>query len=210
MSSERKIGLGGLDTSRSHRSATVDCRKNGGNVMARSMQVPRTSPARRHAKMIALLLVVGVAIVVVSAMSVAPLHKAAEPKYAETSRQPPGSPYPVAGYTYDADGVTKLPGCSVVLTDVTVGATSPVLTSNANGYYSTSLGDWCSWSLGDVITIHAEKGVMYGENQGVVAGTGLVLHVTLNLEIPEFPFVALPIVGMVGLFVAVRVISRRD
>jgi xanthosine utilization system XapX-like protein len=50
---------------------------------------------------------------------------------------------------------------------------------------------------------------MYGENQGVVAGTGLPLHVTLNLVIPEFPVLALPIVGIVGLFVAVSVVSRR-
>jgi len=104
-----------------------------------------------------------------------------------TGRQPPGSPYPIAGYCYDGDTTTKLAGCSVVVTDVTKGVSSPVLTSSATGYYSTDLGSWAAWSLGDEIKVTATLGDKYGEKTGYVAGTGLALSVRLYGTGPQ-PF----------------------
>ena len=104
---------------------------------------------------------------------------AASAPMSSTGRQPPGSPYPIAGYCYDGDTTTKLAGCSVVVTDVTKGVSSPVLTSSATGYYSTDLGSWAAWSLGDEIKVTATLGDKYGEKTGYVAGTGLALIVRL-------------------------------
>jgi hypothetical protein len=174
------------------------------------MNVRPASPVRRHAKVIGLLLVFGVAIVLVSAMSLAPAAKSKMP--ADIADRPPGTPYSIAGYTYDALGV-KLPSCTVVVTDVTQGLSSPTLTSSATtAFYSTQLQTWCpDWEVGDELKVLATKGIMYGENTSLVGGgAGTVLNVTLNLVIPEFPVVVVPIVGMMGLFVAVSLRSRRD
>lgn len=210
MSEEGKIGMNGLDMSGSHRSATNECRKGGRNVMARSIGVEPARPVRRRAKTIGLLLVFGVAIFVVSAMSLAPAAKSKMP--ADIADRPPGTPYSIAGYTYDALGV-KLPSCTVVVTDVTQGLSSPTLTSSGTtAFYSTQLQTWCpDWEVGDELKVVATKGIMYGENTSLVgSGPGTVINVTLNLEIPEFPVVVVPIVGMMGLFVAMTVIRRRD
>jgi hypothetical protein len=106
---------------------------------------------------------------------------------AMTGKQAP-PPYTIAGYCYDGDTTTKLVGCSVVVTDVTKGVSSPTLTSNANGYYSTNLQSWCpTYSAGDTIKVVADLGAKHGEATGIVSGAALPLNVRLYSTGPQ-PF----------------------
>jgi PKD repeat protein len=105
-----------------------------------------------------------------------------------TTGRPEPPPYTIAGYTYDGDTTTRLADCSVIVTDVTKGLSSPVLISSASGFYSTNLYSWCPiYEVGDTIKVVATKGTLYGEATGIVAGSALALSVRLYGTGPQ-PF----------------------
>jgi len=211
LTNEVKIGLNGIDTSGSYRSTTVnESRKSGRNIMARSMSVRSAGPGRRRAKTIGLLIVFAAAMILVSGIALAPISKdkASQPKDVTTQAPPPGTPYNILGYSYDAGGA-KLPGTTVTITDLDTGDSKVVVTDLTFAAYMVSLPSFAPlWDYGDDIQITGENGVMTGVNASIVAGSKLWLNVTLDVVIPEFPMVIVPVTGMLGLMAVVSLRRR--
>ncbi len=79
-----------------------------------------------------------------------------------SSKAPPGTPHPVFGYTYAADGVTIVPGCAVTIINVN---TSEMLTttSSIDGIYSVDLSELqLGWSVGNILEVTATNGGLVG------------------------------------------------
>jgi hypothetical protein len=96
---------------------------------------------------------------------------------------PPGTPYPVGGYTYAADGVTKLLGCSVIVKNNSTGYSWTTSSSTTSGFYAVVIYA----TAGDVIYVQAVLDDLYGDAEAVAAGTSLQVNVTLEGEAPPEP-----------------------
>jgi len=211
MDNKGKIGLNGLDTSGGSCSRNMSTSLAVGFCIdhAKGVSRPRSPGSaflsRRLAKTIGLLLVFVAAIVIVSAIVLGSIGT--QHRVPANALAPPGPPYPVAGYTYDSLGA-KLPSCDLNVTDLNTGEYCNTVVSDGNGFYSVDLGSFAVWTEGDIIKVTAAKDMWTGENQSAVAGTYLRLDVTLNVLIPEFPMVIVPVTGMLAL-VAVVSLRRR-
>ncbi|MEM4264660.1 MAG: carboxypeptidase-like regulatory domain-containing protein [Thermoplasmata archaeon] len=122
----------------------------------------------------------------------------------------PPTPMIVIGYTLDSNG-SALPFCSVNITNMRTGESA--LTSSDNyGKYQFNLANLPSGaSAGDMIHVVANNTMYIGENasnvpSGVVAY--MWINVTLEILIPEFPFVLGPIFAVVVIFIAVDRLSK--
>jgi len=212
MDNKAKNGLNGLDTSSSSCSRNVKMRPAVGSYMDHAKGVSRPKNPKsahlsgRHSKTIVLLIMFAAAIVIVSGVALAPVGKEKTSQPADSSAAP-GPPYPVAGYTYDALGAI-LPSCELNITDLDTGEYNNTIVSGLNGYYAVNLGSFAAWNDGDIIKVTAVNGALVGENQSAVAGSYLRLDVTLDVPIPEFPMVIVPVMGMMAL-VAVMSLRRR-
>jgi hypothetical protein len=124
-----------------------------------------------------------------------------------TMEDPPGTPFGVYGYTYAADGVTKEPSCTVTITNVDTGFYW-VVASGPTGFYSAGIYG----TAGDEIHVLAVKGEMWGETSAEATGVYLTIDVTLDQtgEIPEFPTLVVPVVGVVALLTVVGIRRRRN
>jgi hypothetical protein len=124
-----------------------------------------------------------------------------------TMEDPPGTPFGVYGYTYAADGVTKEPSCSVNITNVNTGFYW-VVASGVTGFYNAGIYG----TAGDEICVQAVKGEMWGETSAEATGVYLPIDVTLDQtgEIPEFPTLVVPVVGVVALLTVVGIRRRRN
>jgi hypothetical protein len=178
----------------------------------------RSSLTRRRAKRIGMLVVFAAAIVAMFATAVLPSGKGetATPSLADSAQsgRVPGFPYPCIGYTYDSDGTTKLPECTVTVKNMRTGESYSVLSSLAASYYSVDLNEPeyfpAGWLTDDVIDVTAVKGTQMGNSQGIYDDTlyYVSLDVTLNQVIPEFSMLIIPVVGMMTV-VAVVSLRRR-
>jgi len=213
MKNDGKIRLDGLVTSGDSRSGSMNAsRATGfyGNGM-KGMSRPRSrrSPylSNRHAKTVGLLVAFAAVIAVVSVIALGPIGKenASQPEVPAKTLAP-GPPYNVYGYTYDSVGA-PLAGCSVTVTDLRT-TDSMVTTSSASGKYQVDLGSFAAWLPGDDIKVTAVSDPWSGENQSQALGLSLKMDVTLDVLIPEFPMVIVPVMGMIAL-VAVVSLRRR-
>ena len=122
-------------------------------------------------------------------------------------------PHPIMGVTYDSDGTTPLPFCTVTVTDVTLGE-SAVVESDADGVYQYDIANLPGeYAIGDEILVEAVNETLQisGSATGVVTGEFFdIIDVTLNVVIPEFPLVITPVVGILALFVVVRVRRKKE
>ncbi|MCX6658474.1 MAG: hypothetical protein NTY62_07310 [Euryarchaeota archaeon] len=216
MDNKGKIGQNGLDTSGDSRSRNASASPAVGFCIDRAKVVSRPkSPksahlGKRHSKAIVALLVFAAAIVIVSGIALAPVGKEKALHPAETQGPPPGTPYNVFGYTYDAVGA-KLPDCSVTITDLTTGDSKVTVSDPTFAAYMVSLPSFApTWDYGDDIKITATKDVRIGENQSIVAGSKLWLNATLDVQIPEFPMVIVPVTGMIVLMAVVSLRRRSE
>jgi hypothetical protein len=149
-----------------------------------------------------LIVLCAAATLVVSALAVT------EASQATISNKAPPTPHPLFGYTYDADGVTALPGCDVILTNLN---TSEVIltTSDATlGIWSEDAANFPTpYEIGNIINVTATKGLQIGWAEAPLTDTPEgydQIDVTLDgTGIPEFPMLILPIGGMIALFAVV-------
>jgi hypothetical protein len=106
-------------------------------------------------------------------------HTYVEPTVREN---PPGTPFGVYGYTFAADGVTKLASCDVTITNVATGFSWSTI-SGITGFYSIGIYG----TAGDTILVEAAKGDLYGFTESVATGVTLNVDVTLVGEEPPVP-----------------------
>jgi hypothetical protein len=124
--------------------------------------------------------------------------------------RPPGPPYNVIGYVYDAGG-SVVPDCNVTIKNTRTGNSSNDTTDYAGFYIydlNTIPGDWQD---GDLINVSAEDAGMvgYNESNAVLGGPGLLMNIHMIYVIPEFPMVLVPIVGMLAIFAVKARFGRR-
>lgn len=120
-------------------------------------------------------------------------------------------PYSVIGYTLDgADD--PIPYCTVTITNTNTGE-YVVMESDADGFYvydiRNELPSGCS--TGDLIHVEAvNEGLqLMGENQGTVDLTSVLpflpLDITLDVVIPEFSMLIVPVAGVMMVFAALGI-----
>jgi hypothetical protein len=198
--------------SRSSRINTTRVAATSGSDMitiSRPKRLRSTYSRMMYVKFASMLVMCAAATIVVSAL-VAPVVKA-----------PPGTPYLLYGYTYDALG-------NPVEADITVTNlnTGEVNTTNSyivppwplDGYYEIDLNNQfpSGCTDGDLINVTAIdiSGTIIGWNESAVPGGGsMTMDVTLNgtySGIPEFPTVIVPVAGMLALFAVVSLRRRGE
>lgn len=106
----------------------------------------------------------------------------------------------VAGAVYGDDGTTPVPNAVVTAyNDSGFTAVDGSGTTNADGTYFIPL---TSLMAGDTVYMRAESGSSSGTSSGVLNSIGYLLNFDLaivNIQIPEFPTIALPIAAILGL-----------
>jgi hypothetical protein len=124
----------------------------------------------------------------------------------------PGPPFFVIGYTFDEVG-NPMPNCAVNITDISSGEWDNSTLSDSSGYYRFDMNSLAGgYSVGDTVNATAYSGSVVGWNETVITyAPHLWLNVTINgIVIPEFPYFALPIMGIISMFAVVMVASRRE
>ncbi len=217
MNGNSKIGLDGDGASRKSRSRGMDMPRarasshgSGMSMISRSMSCEPAGSGRRHARALSVFAVCVVAGIIISAIA---LVSVGYQNMAHT--QAPGQPHSVRGYIYDTDGVTKVAGANVNITNVDTGASNNATISSINGYYNFDLNTLLGgWNTGDQVRAVAWLGIVSGENETIITGVGANewLNVTMGtvIVIPEFPMVLLPISGMLVLFAVVSLKRRSE
>jgi hypothetical protein len=196
----------GIDTKGDSRSRKTGMARMVGTI-ERSKDVSSQSMGKRSAftrmgyvRMTSMLLILCVAsVLVVSAVAMTE---------ASQTKAPPLPPHPIFGYTFDADGVTPLTSCDVVLTDKTTGDTLVTTSDALGGIYSEDAANFANgYAIGDIINVTATKGSQVGWSEAPITDTPSgfdQIDVTLNgSAIPEFPMLILPVGGMIALFAVV-------
>jgi len=227
MNGNSRIGLDGSGASRSSRSRGMDIPRvavsshgSGMSVISRSMSCEQTGAGKRrtrgdssrNVRMLSMFLVCVVAGIIISAIALVSVG------YQNAAHvQAPGQPHSVRGYITDVDGVTRVAGANVNITNLNTGHYLNTTVSAGNGYYNLDLNSITdSWNTGDPIraVVWSSSLSLSGENVTVLTGlgSGEWLNVTLGtvIEIPEFPMVILPISGMLALFAVVSYRRRHE
>lgn len=127
---------------------------------------------------------------------------------------PPLPPLLIFGYVYYMG--TPVAGATVTLTNQNTSETSDPYITGSDGLYMLQLADLPSgYSPGNVIVVTAEKAseMLIGSGSYTVTGTEpgyAQLDINMVL-IPEFPTLIIPVVGMVAVVAAVRLVrAKRD
>lgn len=127
---------------------------------------------------------------------------------------PPGPPCLLFGYVRYMS--IPVAGATVTLLDQTTGETLPPYVTGSDGFYMFQLADLPSgYRTGDVILVTAEKTIeeLIGSGSYTITGTEpgyAQLDINMVL-IPEFSTLIIPVVGMVAVVAAVRLVrGRRD
>lgn len=182
------------------------------NVRSRPNGLRSASASRRYASTLSVLLVCAAAIFIISSVATVPVGDASAVKPDPPQVTEPRPPYYVAGFTYDAFGA-PLANCLLNLTDLNTGEWNNTEMSDASGFYMIDVANgWLSGhTVGDAVNVTATKDVAIGWTEAVLLPGGYTqVDVTLNAEIPEFPLVALPVVGIIAMFTVVSLKRRRD
>ncbi|MBU0685138.1 MAG: PKD domain-containing protein [Thermoplasmatota archaeon] len=89
-----------------------------------------------------------------------------------SARSPPGTPHPVFGYTYAADGVTPVNGCLVTITDTGTGESITYTEAPDSNIYSVDLSELqLGWAFGDILKVTATTSTMAGSAEGPITDT---------------------------------------
>jgi len=209
-----KIGVDGFDAREDTRSRLMNASRSFGYYGSGFKALPRSRifrPERRNVRMVGLILAIMAAIVVVSAIGVAPVSKAmaSAPVLTEATARQPEFPYLVYGYTYASDGMTLLPNCDIVFTNLRTGEFVTNVSTDPEAFYMCDITfEFPSgWEEADTINITATFGAtLIGWTETVIdsiANPGYVqADVTLHdvSGIPEFSMVIMPVVGVIALF----------
>ena len=126
----------------------------------------------------------------------------------------PPPPYSVFGYTEDGVG-DPIPYCTVTITNTNTGEYA-VVESDSIGWYQLDIMNALPTPsvTGDVITVVAVSDALQltGENQGTVdlesAYQYLWLDITLDVVIPEFSMLIVPVAGVMMVFAAMGIRRR--
>ena len=215
-----RVGTNGFGEGGASRPRTAETSQiNGLNgTGVRSMPSSRRASAalmsRRRAKMAGLLIVCATAVLVVSAFAMLPAssEKSAPEK---TLSRPPGFPFLVFGYVFDTDGVTPLVGANVTITNLNTTEFNYNDTDDS-GFYSIDVNQPLyyptQYNTGNIINITVTYGTKVGWNEGFTNDPDAVflwLDVTVvDLAIPEFQTLILPVMGMAAMVIVVH-LSRR-
>lgn len=207
MKSEGKInGLG--SSSLEIKSQVAGFYGNGMKAASRQSRSRLGYPSKRYGKALAVIFLVAASAVVVSALAMNPGRQV--PAGISDIPAPPN--LIIGGYTYD-ESAAKLGDCEVTITHVKTGNYTVVYSGASGpllGFYSYK-PVWEDISQGDDIKVTAVKGVMTGESVAKVSSSpNLQIDVTLNLLIPEFPMVIVPVVSMMALVAVVSLRRRRE
>lgn len=128
----------------------------------------------------------------------------------EHHRQP-GPPFIIWGFVYEADGVTPVTDCPVNVTHENTGLWYLTSTDSVYGYYEISKQRF-DVNNGDVFNVTATKGSQIGWNESVRVDLELQMWINVTVspgEIPEFPSLIAPILGLTCLVVLVSVARGR-
>jgi hypothetical protein len=179
--------------------------ERSGDVSSRSMGKRSAFTRMGYVRMTSMLLILCVAtVLIVSAVAMTE----ASQTMISSEKAPPLPPHPIFGYTVDADGVTPLTSCDVVLTNKATGDTLVTTSDALGGIYSEDAANFLNgYAIGDIINVTATKGAQVGWNESAITDTPAgydQIDVTLNgSAIPEFPMLILPVGGMIALFAVV-------
>jgi len=130
------------------------------------------------------------------------------PSWNAGKEDPPGTPYPIGGYTYGPDGITLVKGAAVNVTNVNTGFYWLTTSSLTTGFYNVI----AYATAGDLIHAEATLDELFGEAEATASGTFLNLSITMYDvgEIPEFPMVAVPVAGMMAFLLVAGIRRRRN
>ena len=223
MNDDGMIGLDGTGMRASpgsekvKRTRSVEPSGSGMKVMSHSKSFRSAYERRSNNKKVSMLLVCAAAIIIVSGMSLASFGKGAQPTVPGHISIPP-PPFLLYGYIKNSVG-TPLANCVVTITDQTTTDTVTGIISDDGiilgdiGFYSYDLSNLpLGYTTGDTILVNSTgPGGTVGSNTGVL-GTDpyLRINVTLDVAIPEFTAIVIPIVGMISIFAVARVASNRS
>jgi len=204
-----KIGMNGLDTSGGSRS--FEYYGDGMKRMSRPAYRGRAYLSKRHAKMIGMLLVFVTAIVIVSAMALAPSAKESP---AKAIARPLPPPFMLFGQTFDSGGAL-LYNCDINITNLRSGSWNLTTSDAAFAYYEFDLMNMMDGGVldGDTIRVTATNVGVEGQNESVLSLTTGFMYMNVTLDpigIPEFPMVMVPVLGMMALVVVVSLRRRRQ
>lgn len=207
----------GIERSRSNAQATRLIGSSASCMNVRSSPpkgLRSASATRRNAKLASMLLVCVAAIFVVSSVAMLPVGKvtALEPEAGPPAVNAPQPPYYVAGYTYDASGVTILPDCAIQIVNLDTAEVFLGVSSGV-GFYMIDIANFgaepSNYSVGDTVNVTATKDLAVGWNEAVLIPGGFTpVDIILNGVIPEFPMVVLPVVGLLAMVTIVSVRRR--
>ena len=194
--------------------------ESGTDVISQSTRCGSARARRRYVKSVSVLLVVcAVAIVVVSAVAMAPLGKATAPQTVSAKDRAPGPPHTIFGYTYDTDGTTPVLSCTVLITVEATGEALFFSSSSDEGIYNVDMTYFqLGYTYGDMLNVTAwnPSGVYCGWNRAPITDNVDQydrIDVTMDkdpTQIPEFPMVIVPVAGMIALVVAVGLRRRGE
>jgi hypothetical protein len=200
---------GGSRPSKTKMTRLVGSIERGKDASSRLKSLGLARRRRGYAMMVSMFLVVCAAsVVIVSAVALTGASQSTL-----STKAPPGTPHPVFGYTYDTDGVTPIPACDVIITDLTTMEQIVTTSSDPEGIYSVDLSELTlGWVVGDILNVTATKGSAVGWSEAPITDTPSgydQIDVTLSgTAIPEFPMVIMPVVGMIALFAVVSLKRR--
>lgn len=212
MQYEGKIGPTGFDKNGSESSSrAVGYYGNGRKGISGPKRSRSAHLSERRTRTMGLIFVCVVAVVIVSAfaMTSADNGSTGQPRVPADVKQiiPPPPGFLIGGYTYDEFGA-KLPDCAVTITHVKTGNFTTANSGSLSFYYVQPT--WPDMLVGDLIKVTAVKDSMSGENQSAIpSGPNMMIDVTLNVLIPEFPMLIAPIVGMGVIVCGVATLERR-
>ncbi len=99
-------------------------------------------------------------------------HTYAQPLVSGSARAPPGTPHPLFGYTYAADGTTVIGDCGVTITNLRTGESITTTSDAVEGIYSVDLSVLTlGWAFGDNLEVKAVKGTSAGVSVAPITDT---------------------------------------
>ncbi len=171
--------------------------------------------ARRMATVAALVVLAAAAIVIPSAGLLPSMSQWSRPDVPAGTEAPPLFPFYLVGHTF-AEAGEVIGGAEIHIQDTTTGAwNNTTMSDPVTGFFICDINNGLSGGIavGHIIAATAYLGALQGTNQTLLRtplGSYTQMNITLDQgsEIPEFGTVLLPIAGMLGIVVAVRVASR--
>lgn len=219
MNGDGKIGLDrtGMRSSsgseKMKRTRSVEPSGSGMKVISRSKGFRSAYERRSNSKKISALFVCAAAIIIVSGMALASIGNGNVAKgrgHIEAPLPPP--PFLLYGYCTDSLGA-PVPFCNINVTDLSSGNYSTTV-ADVDGLYSFQVDSfYVPYADGDTLQVVANTTTLIGTSQWVLVSSPPYHELDVVLSsgaIPEFTDIAIPIAGMISIFVVARVASSRN